>query len=464
MSNIDIYDVSNKKWYTQSTSGGPDVALAQGCAVMQPAKDFSSFNIYWYGGYDGLHPSNETYWTDAVWVLSLPSFTWKQVAPGRSGMARAGHKCVMPYPDQMMVIGGAPVGQSAGYACVTDFIQIFNVSSTEWLDSYDPTVYNEYLVPSVIHEAIGGDGSGGATTTAPSRWDHSALEDVFQTAYATSKITTWYPYPKATTTSSTNPTYTDNSKSSGGGGEGGTPKYLGPVLGVIFGLVLLSSFIIGAILWRRRRLLNKTGGVRVIAHDDGQGGRIMSWLSGQQKSPDMANNKAVTITTTSELVHPVTPTPDLRFNQASQYPFTQVYQVPEQQSPPQWPVHYEVDNNEVIELPGGKFWTHRLCSLAMCDRSMLRLRSLRQLPQSSRALRYPHVTKRHRPAALRQCQIRHNLTGLELDPADRSRQHGQQYVLPTQRAARATFLRVPCHHLRRRRRQTTAPVAAAAAA
>lgn len=370
MSDIDIYDISNKTWYKQSTSGGPGRALAQGCAVMQPAQDFSSFNIYWYGGYDGIHSANDTYWSDAVWVLSLPSFTWKQVAPGRDGMARAGHKCVMPYPDQMMVIGGVPPGQSKGYACVTDFIQIFNVSSAEWLESYDPTVHDEYLVPSVVREAIGGDASGGATTTAPSSWDDPALADVFQIAYATSKITTWYPYAKATTTSSTNPTYTD--ESGGGGGGGGTPTYLAPVLGVILGLVFLSSLVVGVLLWRRRRLLKKNGGVSVIAHDDGQGGRIISWLNGQQRTVEVANKKAETITTTDELIQPVTPTPDpARFNQASQYPFTQVYQVPEQRHQPQGPLHYEVDNNEVSELPG-KFRTNSRFTLALCDRSMLR--------------------------------------------------------------------------------------------
>lgn len=345
MSDIDIYDIANDVWYTQSTTGGPG-ALALGCAVMQPAQDYSSFNIYWYGGYDGIHASNASYWSDAVWVLSLPSFTWTQLTTGRDSMARAGHKCVMPYPDQMMVIGGAPVGQDSGYSCVNDFIQIFNVSSAEWLPSYDPTVWYDYEVPSVIYGAIGGDVSGGATKTAPSRWDTSALAGVFQTAYATSKITTYYPYREATTTgSTTNPTYTPNTT---GSSHNGVPKYLAPLLGVILGLVFVSSLVVGFLLWRRRRLLKKNGGVSIVTTDE-NGNRILSWINGQGTEA-----KAETITTSDELVHPTSPTPDVvGFRQAQQYPFTQQYRGQnEQMQEPYMPTHHEMDNTQVVELPG----------------------------------------------------------------------------------------------------------------
>lgn len=343
MSNIDIYDIASKKWYTQSTSGGPGVALAQGCAVMQPAKDYSSFNIYWYGGYDGIHSTNASAWSDDVWVLSLPSFIWKKVSSGRSGMARAGHRCFMPYPDQMMVIGGTPVAPSLGYDCVTDVIQIFNVSSAEWLDSYDPTVWGEYQVPSVVYEAIGGDESGGATSTAPAAWNTASLGSVFQTAYATSKITTYYPYPAAATAtgSAATPTSTTKSKSSSS-----VPKFLAPLLGVVLGLLFVSSLVVGILLWRRRRLLKKNGGVGVGATDE-HGNRIMSWINGQTG----AEGKSDTVTTSDELANPMTPPPDVgEFHPVQQYPFPQPHHDRYNSLSPA-PMH-EVDNNEVSELPG----------------------------------------------------------------------------------------------------------------
>lgn len=346
MSNIDIYDIASKSWYTQSTSGGPGVALAQGCAVMQPAKDYSSFNIYWYGGYDGLHSSNASDWSDDVWILSLPSFTWKKAASGRTGMARAGHRCVMPYPDQMLVIGGTPVGQAGGYSCVTDIIQIFNVSSAEWLEQYDPNVWSEYQVPNVVYEAIGGDESGGATSTAPASWDTSSLGDVFQTAYATSKITHYYPYQEATSTGSS-PGSTSTTKGNSGGSS--VPKFLAPLLGVLLGLLFLTSLVVGILVWRRRRLLKKNGGASEMATDE-HGNRIMSWINGQTGAPA----KADTITTSDEISNARTPPLDQGgVRNVQHYPFPQEYYA--QVQPQQF--HHEVDNNEVSELPG-KSLTH----------------------------------------------------------------------------------------------------------
>lgn len=333
MTNIDIYDIANETWHTQSTTGGPG-ALTRGCAVMQPAPDYSSFNIYWYGGYDGLNAKDVSYWSDEMWVLSLPSFTWNKVAEGRSDMARAGHKCVMPYPDQMMVIGGTTAQDSSGYPCVTDIVQLFNVSSATWLERYDPTVWSNYSVPSVIYEAIGGDGSGHATATKPSSWDDAALGNIFQVAYATSKITTYYPYNAVTTTASgTNPTTTTESKESSGNG---VPQYLPPLLGVILGLIFISSIVVLIVLWRRRKLLKKNGGVSVVSTDE-HGGWIMSWINGQPRGPMTA--KAETVTTTEELTHPRSPSPNVGLRQTTFVSYD--------------PQHHEVANTEIrAELPG----------------------------------------------------------------------------------------------------------------
>lgn len=337
MTTINVYDIANSAWYTQNTTGGPD-ALTRGCAVMQPAKDRSSFNIYWYGGYDGLHATDQSHYKDDVWVLSLPSFTWTKVFTGRSGQGRAGHKCVMPYPDQMMVVGGAPAQVGTGGTCLTDIIELFNVSSLEWLDSYDPTVYSDYAVPSPVYSAIGGDAQGSATATAPSSWATSALEAVFQTKYNMSKITHWYPYSEAATTAplaTVTPTSTGNSTSS-------VPKFLAPLLGVILGLVLVTSIVVGFLLWRRRKLMRKNGGVSVVSTDE-NGNRIVSWLNGQRVE------KATTATETTEAPQQMSPEPEmtgLQQNQHYQYPFPDSYD-----QRPQGPIEME-DTMMVAELPG----------------------------------------------------------------------------------------------------------------
>lgn len=347
MTNISIYDIANETWYMQSTTGGPG-ALMQGCAVMQPAPDYSSFNIYWYGGFDGIHQTDAAYFSDAVWILSLPSFTWKQASANRTGYERAGHKCVMPYPDQMMVIGGqgALSGTVADMSCLPDFIQIFNVSSAEWLDRYDPTVWYDYSVPSVIYEAIGGDGSGGATSTAPKSWDTSALADVFQVAYATSKITTYYPYHLATSTSSSIPTITSTSKHSGGG----VPKYLGPVLGVVLGLVFISSIGVGIYVWRKWKK-NKLGEGSSAPSDDKKR-TIMTWMSRQEHGVP----KSDVMTTTEELQsNRTSPPPDGPGYYGREYPFgtpplNQAQVVP--RSPGPFPMSELSGEGLVVELSG----------------------------------------------------------------------------------------------------------------
>lgn len=331
MSNINVYDIAAGKWYTQPTTGGPS-QLTRGCAVVQPAQDYSSFSIYYYGGYDGLHYTDASEFKDDVWVLTLPAFMWMKVASGRSGRGRAGHKCVMPYPDQMMVIGGAPAQPGSPTTCLEGgFIELFNLSSTKWLDQYDPNVWSEYKVPSMIYQMIGGDefGSATSTTPAPTGWATPALASVFATTYPTSKITTYYPYAAVTTNGSTLPTV-----SATGGGGGGVPKFLPPLLGVILGLILVSSIVVGILIWRRRRLFKKNGGRSEMTDENGH--RILSWIRGQP-----IDNKAPTVTTTDDLTR--SPEPE----------HTGLYTTPLSHQQPLQSHPHEMENTQPLaELPG----------------------------------------------------------------------------------------------------------------
>jgi hypothetical protein len=273
MSTIDIYEVASDKWYRQQTTGGPK-QLTRGCAVVARAQDSSSFSIYYYGGYDGLH-QKEAY-SDDVWVLSLPSFTWLKLASSDAG-GRAGHRCVMPYPDQMLVIGGY---SSIDFGvCLKETIRVFNLSTGTWVDRYDPAVYSNYTVPSAVYNAIGGSGTGGATATtpSPSGWDSDGLASVFATPYPMSKITTYYPYTSVGPTNNTNPSVPGPSDEDDGGG---VPFYLAPVLGVVLGVVFLTVVAVLLLLWRRRRYLRR-GPMSEAETEDTNGHRIKSWLRGQ---------------------------------------------------------------------------------------------------------------------------------------------------------------------------------------
>jgi hypothetical protein len=299
MSTIDIYDVSSSKWYRQKTTGGPG-QLTRGCAVVAPAPDASSFNIYYYGGYDGLHQTAA--FSDDVWVLSLPSFTWVKLASSNVE-GRAGHKCVMPYPDQMLVIGGYPSFQGAVPSCLQETIRVFNLSTGQWLDRYDPSIHANYTVPSAVHDKIGGSGTGGATATTPSpSWGATELAGIFAEQYPMTKITTYYPYPSVGPTNNTNPDAPAPSVVSSGSG---LPSYLPPVLGVVLGLVFLTMAAVLILLWRRRKLLRRGGTMSEAGTEDTNGNRITSWLRGQTSEP----KPPPTVTTASDY-SPVASTAD----------------------------------------------------------------------------------------------------------------------------------------------------------
>lgn len=289
MSTIDIYDIANKKWYQQKTKDGPG-ARTRGCAVVAPASDYSSFNIYYYGGYEALNLVDSFY--DEVWVLSLPSFTWTLLNEGEDIHARAGHKCFMPYPDQMMVFGGDTSLPGYVKRCLDGGpIVIFNLTSGEWMDSYHPDRHSEYGVPSKVRDTIGGDASGGATLTtpSPSGWATDALGKIFSSSYDMDKITTWGPY-KAAETESGRPDAPDDNSDDGGGG-GGLPSWVAPVLGVVLGLMVVTAAIVIFCLWRRRKIFKNRSS---DYGSEDAGNRILSWIRGQP------TEKAPTVTTSED--------------------------------------------------------------------------------------------------------------------------------------------------------------------
>ncbi|KAG0649494.1 Kelch repeat-containing [Hyphodiscus hymeniophilus] len=290
MQTVSVYDIANKVWYNQVTSGTVPPQLTEGCTVVASADDGSSHNIYWYGGFDGLDESG-TY-SDDVWILSVPSFMWMKFATGNPTHARAGHRCVKPYPDQMFVIGGQASFPDSGPPLCLDggIIQIFNLSSGDWLDSYDPKTWSNYTVPDMIVQMIGGNGGGGATQAAPTPngFANSSLNAVFKQSYNATKITTWYPYQPATSSPTSRPTVPVTAVR-----KSGTPSYLAPVLGVVLGLFFITLFILGCLLYRRRKFLRINNG-----SSPSENGTMSNhfWVSNWLRATP-ADAKAPTVTT-----------------------------------------------------------------------------------------------------------------------------------------------------------------------
>ena len=145
---------SDDNRYLQDTSGDVPPQLAEACTVFSSAKDLSSHIIYLYGGYDALSDTSQP--SDTVYVLSIPSFTWIKAVVGTPTHGRNGHKCAKVYPDQMLVIGGSGPVSNTTTCLEGGAVQIFNLNTLMWQSSYDPSIWSEYKVPSVVTDVIGG--------------------------------------------------------------------------------------------------------------------------------------------------------------------------------------------------------------------------------------------------------------------------------------------------------------------
>lgn len=204
----------------------------------------------------------------------------------------------------MLVLGGYGSLSGGQPACLEGgIIQIFNLSSLEWIDSYDPEVWSNYSVPSAIYQKIGGSATGSATQSSPSPsgYSNSSLASLFSTSYNTSKITNWYPYNASQTTVNNRPTLLPTIVAH----NSGTPKYLAPVLGVVFGLIALLIILTLILLWRRRQYLSSVHAQSEERTMDNRF-RVSDWLWGTP--PDA---KAPT-STTDEV--PLSPDEDYRHN------------------------------------------------------------------------------------------------------------------------------------------------------
>lgn len=286
---IDVYDIAGDEWYKQTTEDGPG-ARTRGCAVVAVASDQSSYNIYYYGGFDGISPQEP--FSDEVWVLSLPSFTWTKINDGTDLHARSGHKCFKPYDDQMLVFGGYTTQSGSSISCLDGGpIVNFNLSSGKWMDEYHPEKFADYAVPSKVQDKIGGNGAGAATMSRPSDgWATRALGEVFGESYEMDKITTYGPF-KVTETGRPNLPNDDDDDDDGGGG--GLPSWVAPVLGVIIGLIVIVSAIVLFCLWKRRGIFKNRSSA---SGTEDPGMRIMSWMRGHQQP----NEKAATLTSSEE--------------------------------------------------------------------------------------------------------------------------------------------------------------------
>ncbi|KAJ4506372.1 hypothetical protein HRR83_003085 [Exophiala dermatitidis] len=256
MTTLPVYDIASQTWYLQNTTGEAPGQLTEFCSVVAPSKDSSSFNVYVYGGYDGLNAEDLP--SDDVWILSIPAFTWVKAYTGHQSHGRSGHRCVMPYPDQMFVIGG--IHQNQAMCVEGGIIQVFNLNTLQFQDTYDPNNWSNYEVPAIVTRAIGRNAQGSSAQTAS--WSDHALASIFSQKYSR-QIAQYYPYKSDG----------DSSKKGGSGVSKGAIIGISVAAALIFLLTLVLLFL----LIRRRRIIRSGGSEKSASSSNS---RVSRWLNG----------------------------------------------------------------------------------------------------------------------------------------------------------------------------------------
>ncbi|KAI5285510.1 hypothetical protein KEM54_000513 [Ascosphaera aggregata] len=246
MKTISLYDVDSGKWFQQNTTGTIPPITAEFCAGVVSNDDKSIHNIYIYGGYNGtdFHANR----SDDVYVLTLPRFEWVKLYNGTSAFGRAGHRCVVPDPSRMLVIGG--VGKTSAI-CVPHIFRTFDLNEGRFVSEYDPSTYKEYSMPQQIRKVNGlsGVSKRGTTVIKPAKgWSSKELQQLFNTKYPRD-MRTWYPYSKP--------------------GESHKkhhlPKWVAPFVGVVCGLIGVGIVIaVVCFILRKRRRTREEAKARAI--------------------------------------------------------------------------------------------------------------------------------------------------------------------------------------------------------
>jgi len=161
---IYIYDIASHTWWAQKASGDiPPIWVIDFCSGAAISPDGGAFHITIYGG------SNEedADFTEAVYTLSIPSFTWinatsvsyqsnaEQRVNATAG--RSSQSCQVYKGAQLVVVGGSvQLGNDTQDSCNPVFspLRALDLSTYTWQTIFDPNI--SYQVPEVIYNVIGG--------------------------------------------------------------------------------------------------------------------------------------------------------------------------------------------------------------------------------------------------------------------------------------------------------------------
>ncbi|KAH1913816.1 hypothetical protein KXW47_004866 [Aspergillus fumigatus] len=249
---VRVYDIANRKWYTQQTTGDIPRWRMAGCTVVVASDDLSSYSIYVFGGMGQTTAESD----GDVYVLSLPSFQWIRVY--RDNTIRYKHKCQLVQKHTMLVIGGIipidgmeyyPQSRNCDTATFANGIGIFDLQTLSWRTNYNATDVVGYAVPSQISDVIGGGPTGDATLTEPKNgFNSTQLASLFTKRSVRATSTAVSPSTSATSTSTATSTRPRAAAPSLSGGT-----IAGVIVGSVAGAAAIGALAFYLLVLRRRR-------------------------------------------------------------------------------------------------------------------------------------------------------------------------------------------------------------------
>ena len=158
MSEVRVYDIASSTWMIQkATSRGrySPQNRKDFCAVAMSAQDYSSHQIYFYGGYSYFETSSPL---DDLWVLTLPSFQFIKVGNSIEA-ARASGTCGVISPQYLLAYRGEPgMGSERANILGNASLALLDLTDLKWKTEYTPAnASTVYRVLQRVIELIGGE-------------------------------------------------------------------------------------------------------------------------------------------------------------------------------------------------------------------------------------------------------------------------------------------------------------------
>lgn len=240
-----IHDPATSLFWNQTTtsaSGSFPQPRVSACSVAMQGSN-GTFEIFLFGGDDRSNsPEDNILMSDAVWVLSLPSFVWFK-ADYAAKMVRYTHICkVAPQASsQMIVMGGingwyiVDVNETDPW---TNGLNVFDLNNMAWRSDFNPQA-PAYSTPEVITNHIRDSGP------LPESWDYQEVQDLFAT-FLPSRSSSSSPSPASSSSSSPSAASSPS--------KGGRSRVGSIAGGVVGGVVCLACLaLVGWYLLRKWR-------------------------------------------------------------------------------------------------------------------------------------------------------------------------------------------------------------------